>query len=468
MNRNAYLLGIFFLLMTLVSGLMHALILLKQGFSMIYLQSYASWYLVFGLVYFAAVAFVLYYFHVRQLRFVFIAALVTALVSVAQFILQYFVLLTVARELSVFVSLLSMVSLLGNAVVGAGFIFSPARRDKVLMALGIILLIHSVSLLVVASGMSSGIPTDQQMNTMIRLTVIANIFPLFYIVVFFREMINAKSSTRITTAQETFYYIMGGVGMIGAMALLTLGGKLSTESYWYRDWETRAPEEARKLAERFETRIFAGSEGDTLQYLLLKPLDYDSTQKYPIVTCLHGGPTRGMHIEVTEPAPTLSEPGNRKKYPAFLFVPQAGAGVLWGGLGNIPSREKIVFETLNALEQEFSIDEKRRYVAGISGGGYGSWHFISTHPDMFAAAMPICGAGNPDYAEKITNIPVWAFHGDVDRNVNVSGSRNMIEAMRKAGGNPKYSEFAGVGHNVWPEVSKTEGVLEWLFSQKRE
>src|SRR5690606_8655106 len=127
-----------------------------------------------------------------------------------------------------------------------------------------------------------------------------------------------------------------------------------------------------------------------------------------------------------------------------------------------------VFETLNALEQEFSIDEKRRYVAGISGGGYGSWHFISTHPDMFAAAMPICGAGNPDYAEKITNIPVWAFHGDVDRNVNVSGSRNMIEAMRKAGGNPKYSEFAGVGHNVWPEVSKTEGVLEWLFSQKRE
>lgn len=468
MNKNTYLLGIFFLVITAVAGLMQSLILLKQGFSMIFLQSYAPWYLVFGLVYFAATAFVLYYFYIRQMRFVFIAALVTAFISVAQFILQYVILIIVARELSVFVSILSMVTLLGNAVLAAGFIFSPARRDKVLMSLGVIMLIHSLALLITASGVSSGIPTDQQMTTIIRLTAIANIFPLFYIVVFFRELVNSKSPS-LTTLQETLYYGMGGAGMIAAVALLTLGGKLSTESYWHRDWETRAPEEARKLAERFEARTFIGSEGDTLQYLLLRPLQYDSTQKYPVVISLHGGPTReGGHVQVTQPAPLLSEPENQKKYPAFLFVPQAGPGVLWGGIGLIPSREKIVLEALRELEREFSIDEKRRYVVGISGGGYGSWHFISTHPDMFAAAMPMCGAGNPDHAEKIAHIPVWAFHGDVDRNVPVSGSRNMIEAMRKAGGNPKYSEFAGVGHNVWPEVSKTEGVMDWLFSQKRE
>lgn len=81
--------------------------------------------------------------------------------------------------------------------------------------------------------------------------------------------------------------------------------------------------------------------------------------------------------------------------------------------------------------------------------------------------MPMCGAGDPSLAGKITNVPVWAFHGDVDRNVPVTGSRNMIEAIREAGGNPKYNEFAGVGHNVWPEVEKTDGVLDWMFSQKR-
>jgi predicted peptidase len=67
----------------------------------------------------------------------------------------------------------------------------------------------------------------------------------------------------------------------------------------------------------------------------------------------------------------------------------------------------------------------------------------------------------------MVNIPIWAFHGSVDRNVAVGGSRTMIEAIKKAGGDPRYTEFAGVGHNVWPEISETPGVLDWLFSQKR-
>ena len=81
--------------------------------------------------------------------------------------------------------------------------------------------------------------------------------------------------------------------------------------------------------------------------------------------------------------------------------------------------------------------------------------------------MPICGSGDPSLADKIAHVPVWAFHGDADRNVPVTGSRNMIEAMRKAGGNPKYNEYAGVGHHVWPEIEKTPGVLEWMFEQRR-
>ena len=122
---------------------------------------------------------------------------------------------------------------------------------------------------------------------------------------------------------------------------------------------------------------------------------------------------------------------------------------------------------MNALEDEFRIDENRRYITGASGGGYGTWHFICKYPDRFAAAMPICGAGDPTLAKAVVNVPVWAFHGSVDRNVAVTGSRNMIEAIRSAGGNPRYNEFPGIGHNVWPEVAKTEGVLDWMFSQRK-
>jgi predicted peptidase len=214
--------------------------------------------------------------------------------------------------------------------------------------------------------------------------------------------------------------------------------------------------------------VYVNSKNDTLKYLFLKPLDYDSTQKYPLVTCLHGGPKRvAGNVEVAQPAQLLSEHANRKRYPAFVFVPQAPPGVLWGGLPQIPSLESLVLEAMNALEKEFSIDSTRRYITGGSGGGYGTWHFISMHPDMFAAAMPLCGAGNPELASRVTHIPVWAFHGDADRNVPVTGSRNMIEAIKKAGGEPKYNEFAGVGHNVWPEVEKTEGVIDWLFAQRK-
>jgi predicted peptidase len=87
---------------------------------------------------------------------------------------------------------------------------------------------------------------------------------------------------------------------------------------------------------------------------------------------------------------------------------------------------------------------------------------------MFAAAIPFCGAGNPELAPNMVDVPVWAFHGSKDRNVPVSGSREMVEAIKTAGGKPGYTEFPGVGHNVWPHVNDTLGLLDWLFAQKRD
>ncbi|HEY4286503.1 MAG TPA: hypothetical protein VGN00_05340 [Puia sp.] len=68
----------------------------------------------------------------------------------------------------------------------------------------------------------------------------------------------------------------------------------------------------------------------------------------------------------------------------------------------------------------------------------------------------------------MVNVAVWAFHGAKDRNVPVAGSRNMIGAVRRAGGNPKYTEFSGEGHNIWYQVSTTPRLLDWLFAQHRD
>jgi predicted peptidase len=173
-------------------------------------------------------------------------------------------------------------------------------------------------------------------------------------------------------------------------------------------------------------------------------------------------------IEGASAAELLSRHSNRKKYPAFLFVPNCPAGSGWGGIPNYPSIDSLVYEAILELDKEPGIDVKRRYVTGVSRGGYGSWHFVCTRPEMFAAAIPICGAGDPKLASGIVNVAVWAFHGAKDRNVPVSGSRDMINAIKKGGGNPKYTEFPLEAHNIWDQVSTIPGLWNWLFVQRRE
>lgn len=98
-------------------------------------------------------------------------------------------------------------------------------------------------------------------------------------------------------------------------------------------------------------------------------------------------------------------------------------------------------------------------------GGYGTWHLISTRPEMFAAAVPMSGGGNPALAPNMVDVPVWAFHGANDGNVPVSESRNMIEAIKTAGGNPRYTEYPKVAHNLTEQINNTPELLDWLFSQ---
>jgi predicted peptidase len=203
----------------------------------------------------------------------------------------------------------------------------------------------------------------------------------------------------------------------------------------------------------------------------LKPLDFDASKSYPIVVCLHGSSGTGSdnyrQVGAALFPELLAIDSNRRKYPAFVFVPQCKFGTSWGG-HPLPAIDKIVFETLSSLENELPIDTSRRYVAGGSLGGYGTWHFIQSHPDFFAAAMPVCGGGDPSLASNCAHVPVWAFHGARDERVPVSGSRDMIDAMQKAGGHPRYTEYPDSGHDIGKLVSETPGLLEWLFAQRSE
>jgi predicted peptidase len=232
-------------------------------------------------------------------------------------------------------------------------------------------------------------------------------------------------------------------------------------------------------ADDYQPFVYKNGDNQSLPYRLLKPKDYDPHKKYPLVLFLHGAGERGADnkAQLQHVVWVFATKENREKYPCFVLVPQCPPDHKWCDVDWFASTHKtpekpsgpmaMTMKVIAQLEKDYSIDTKRRYVMGLSMGGYGAWDAISRYPEMFAAAVPICGGGDESKAPLIARIPVWVFHGDKDGAVKVERSRNMVAALKKAGGSPKYTEYPGVGHDSWVPAAKEPELLPWLFRQTR-
>ncbi len=227
-----------------------------------------------------------------------------------------------------------------------------------------------------------------------------------------------------------------------------------------------------------EKRVYKDASGAELKYRLMKPDGYDTKQKYPLVIFLHGAGERGddNNAQLVHGVKEFAKDENRQKYPCFLIAPQSPKNQSWASFRRNPSAEeankpaeplRLTLELVDSLLKEFSIDSERVYITGLSMGGYGTWDALARRPGFFAAAVPICGGADLKNAEKIKDVPVWIFHGDKDNAVPVARSREMVEALKKAGGSPKYTEYPGVGHNSWDKAYADPEMFAWLFAQKR-
>jgi predicted peptidase len=234
----------------------------------------------------------------------------------------------------------------------------------------------------------------------------------------------------------------------------------------------RADEE--RLADRFEARTFKTRKGRVLPYRLFVPEGYDPRKSYPLVLWLHSGGgsgddnvsqiTRGS----TRGANLWTRPEHQARQPAFVVAPQCPRGGQWAGHeSGKPTRNlRAAVELIGALREEFNVDGGRVYVVGQSLGGFGAWAAITHWPRLFAAAIPVCGGGNEALASRLVDEPIWAFHGERDDAVNVGRSRKMIAAIRAEGGEPRYTEYPGAGHAIWPRVFREPRLVWWLFSQR--
>ncbi|MFY9621079.1 MAG: alpha/beta hydrolase-fold protein [Pyrinomonadaceae bacterium] len=222
-------------------------------------------------------------------------------------------------------------------------------------------------------------------------------------------------------------------------------------------------------------RTFKNAAGETLPYRLFTPANYDRKKKYPLVLYLHGGGGRGDDNRKQIDGGNgflidlFTGNGTQARYPSFVVAPQSPDE---GWIANYRSVTgtrylHLVNELLAELRKTYSIDGARLYVAGQSMGGFGTFAFIAEHPKMFAAGVPLCGGGDESKASRLTNTPTWAFHGAQDEAVPVERSRTIVAAIRKAGGQAKYTEYPDIGHIIWPAVVKETELLPWLFAQRR-
>ncbi|MGN6136555.1 MAG: prolyl oligopeptidase family serine peptidase [Aureliella sp.] len=229
----------------------------------------------------------------------------------------------------------------------------------------------------------------------------------------------------------------------------------------------------------FEPREFVGSNGQTLKYRLLKPAPYDAERKYPLVIFLHGAGERGSDnvAQLKHGMAEFCKAKWRDKYPCYVLAPQCPEGQKWSDVdwsaphSELPAKTsqsmQLVFDLVDTMIKDAAVNDNRVIITGLSMGGYGTWDALARRPSLFAAAVPICGGGDPKTADRFAQVPIWCFHGDQDQAVPVSRSREMVEALKAAGGHPKYTEYPGVGHNSWAQTYADPAVLEWLFTQLR-
>jgi predicted peptidase len=238
-------------------------------------------------------------------------------------------------------------------------------------------------------------------------------------------------------------------------------------------------------AEQFEKKYFI-QQGDTLNYRILYPENFSTSEKYPMILFLHGAGERGDDNEkqLVHGSTLFLDSLNRKKFPAVVVFPQCPEDDYWSNVevdrsengvnfkfknGGQPTKSLAqVINLLDSLKKESFIDQNRLYVGGLSMGGMGTFEILYRKPDTFAAAIAICGGADPETASAYAkSTPVWIFHGAIDDVVNPKYSLEMAEALLKAGANPKMYLYDTENHNSWDRAFAEADFLPWLFDKKR-
>jgi predicted peptidase len=234
----------------------------------------------------------------------------------------------------------------------------------------------------------------------------------------------------------------------------------------------------------FLRKEFAYGE-NILPYRILYPDNYDKSKKYPLILVLHGGGERGTDNDkqLVHGSKLFLSDQNRKSYPAIVVFPQCPQDAYWAAadIDRTTTPFKITFdytkapqwplvaanELVKKLANEEAVDKSRIYITGLSMGAMGTYESVYRYPNVYAAALPICGGGDTSaYDKRIKKTAYWIFHGAADSVVDAKLSRDMVAKLKTLKVETKHTEYPGVNHNSWENAFAEGKFLDWMFAHK--
>lgn len=210
-------------------------------------------------------------------------------------------------------------------------------------------------------------------------------------------------------------------------------------------------------------------DGNGMPYRLFVPPGYDPARSYPLIIYLHGSGEHGTNNTSqlnnrANNAMNLIDDANLTIQPVLMAAPQCPNGSsCWANATQLTRLHTMI----DRIAGEFSIDAERIHVTGLSMGGNGTWALVASQPHRFASATPICGWGNTAQAASLQHLPFWFFHSVNDPTVGVSGSRNLVTALRNAGARIAYTEYELGGHASWNGAFANPLLFRWMIAQQR-
>jgi predicted peptidase len=225
---------------------------------------------------------------------------------------------------------------------------------------------------------------------------------------------------------------------------------------------------------------------DSLPYRLLLPENYEATKKYPLIFFLHGAGERGNDNEsqLLHGGKLFLKEDIRKNFPAIVVFPQCPQKGFWAKVNFNAEKDgqrfflfdptaeatpamKLAQDLLREIIRKYPVEKSQVYVAGLSMGGMGTFEIVRRNPGLFAAAIPICGGGDPSSAKRTTRTKWWVFHGAKDNVVPSKYSDEMVDALKKAKASVKYTLYPDADHNSWDAAFAEPELLSWLFAQHK-